>query len=54
MRTVPSRLKVWTLLGAVVVASAAIAVNVTAQGPGGGPPPRPMINPPTDPALQGF
>jgi hypothetical protein len=35
MRTVPSRLKVWTLLGAVLVAAAAI-VERQAQGPEAG------------------
>ncbi len=57
MRTVPSPAEAsWTLLGAVLVACWQLsAVSVTAwQGPAPRPPPRPMINLPTDPALQGF
>ncbi len=54
MRKVSSRLSVWTVVVGVLVASAALVVDVTAQGPGGGAPERPTINVPTDPALQGF
>jgi BNR/Asp-box repeat len=54
MTTARSRFSVWTLVGGLIVASAALAVNLAAQGRGGAPPPKPIINEPDNPLLRGF
>ncbi|MFI5177344.1 MAG: WD40/YVTN/BNR-like repeat-containing protein, partial [Vicinamibacterales bacterium] len=54
MRKVSSRLSVWVLLGGLCALSSVVAVDLAAQGRGGGPPPRELFNKPTDPMLQGF
>jgi hypothetical protein len=54
MATVRSRFPVWTLVGGLICASAALAVNLAAQGRGGGAPPKATINEPDNTMLRGF
>ncbi len=44
----------WLILMGVLVAASPFAMKIAAQGRGGGAPPRPLINKPDNPLLQGF
>ena len=54
MKIPTRRLPRWLILVGLLVAASPLAMQLAAQGRGGGAPPRPLFNQPTDPLLQGF